>query len=259
MSEFFQLFQPGLRHLQEQRDLDKVLVVDQKKGGSGPQPLDLDSGKVVLRMPTSTRDHPGEADETPSGGDGGSRPAEGGTYTAAMDSPLPPVPDDKDWTVVLTRKCAECGYDASKVDTRDLAELVREAAAPWEAVLARRDVTQRPAPQVWSPLEYGCHVRDVLGVFTDRLTLMLEQEDPTFANWDQDATAIAERYWEQEPATVADEILSAAEANASLWERVGDADWQRPGLRSNGSRFTVDTLGRYLLHDLRHHLWDVSA
>ena len=40
-------------------------------------------------------------------------------------------------------------------------------------------------------------------------------------------------------------------------DRVGDDDWDRPGRRSNGSVFTVDTLGRYHLHDLVHHRWDV--
>ena len=34
--------------------------------------------------------------------------------------------------------------------------------------------------------------------------------------------------------------------------------WDRPGRRSNGSVFTVDTLARYHLHDVEHHLHDVS-
>jgi hypothetical protein len=31
------------------------------------------------------------------------------------------------------------------------------------------------------------------------------------------------------------------------------------GLRSDGSEFTVLTLGQYALHDLVHHLWDVGV
>lgn len=50
MSDFFEIFQPGLRFKREQDDLDKILVVEADKGGSGPQPLDLDSGSVVLRV-----------------------------------------------------------------------------------------------------------------------------------------------------------------------------------------------------------------
>jgi hypothetical protein len=33
----------------------------------------------------------------------------------------------------------------------------------------------------------------------------------------------------------------------------------RPGRRSNGSVFTVETLGSYFLHDLEHHAHDVSG
>jgi hypothetical protein len=112
---------------------------------------------------------------------------------------------------------------------------------------------------VWSPLEYGCHVRDVHRTMRARVLLMLEQDEPTFANWDQDATALEERYADQEPAGVADELAAAAEAAAQAYEQVGAAAWDRPGLRSNGSRFTVASLGRYHLHDVVHHLHDVTA
>lgn len=58
MSDFFEIFQPGLRFKREQEDLEKVLIVEADKGGSGPRPLDLDSGSVVLRVP-----QPADADE----------------------------------------------------------------------------------------------------------------------------------------------------------------------------------------------------
>ena len=51
MSDFFEIFNPGLRYKREQDDLEKILVVEADKGGSGPEPLDLDSGSVVLRVP----------------------------------------------------------------------------------------------------------------------------------------------------------------------------------------------------------------
>jgi hypothetical protein len=35
--------------------------------------------------------------------------------------------------------------------------------------------------------------------------------------------------------------------------------FERPGRRSNGSVFTVRTLGQYFAHDLAHHLHDVGA
>ena len=80
-----------------------------------------------------------------------------------------------------------------------------------------------------------------------------------FPNWDQDATAIEDRYWEQDPVAVAAELQAAAVAIAASWAGVGAAEWDRPGTRSNGSRFTLDTLGRYFLHDIVHHLHDVGG
>ena len=97
------------------------------------------------------------------------------------------------------------------------------------------------------------------GIFDDRLALLLDEDDPLFANWDQDATALADRYDLQDPRVVADELVDAAEVVAARFDAVGDDQWERPGRRSNGSVFTVRTLGQYFLHDVVHHLHDVHA
>ncbi|CAI9419121.1 class I SAM-dependent methyltransferase [Nocardioides sp. T2.26MG-1] len=169
------------------------------------------------------------------------------------------VPDTKDWTWVLDAPCPECGFEAARVTVDRIAELVRDNATTWEAVLTLPDATVRPDPSTWSGLEYACHVRDVHRVFDDRLRLMLDEVDPTFPNWDQDETAVAERYAEQDPATVAVELLEAAAAVAARYESVPPDAWGRRGLRSNGSEFTVESLGRYHLHDIVHHAWDVRT
>lgn len=180
-------------------------------------------------------------------------------YPEPMEIPLPPVPEDKDWTFVLDRPCPECGFVAAEIDVAELPVLVGAATAPWVEVLARPRVNRRPAPLVWSPLEYACHVRDVLRIFAGRIELIRGQADPVFPDWDQDAAAIQDRYWEQEPARVAAELRAAADVIAASWASVTAAQWQRPGTRSNGSQFTLDTLGRYFLHDIVHHLHDVGG
>ena len=173
--------------------------------------------------------------------------------------PTPIEPDTKDWTFVLGRVCAECGFDASAVDPGGLGDAVRATVPRWTSVLARPDVRVRPVPEVWSPLEYGAHVRDVLRVFDERVRLMLTQDDPQFANWDQDATAVTDRYDLQDPAAVSAELAAAAATIAADFDAVPDDAWTRPGRRSNGSLFTVASLGVYFLHDVLHHLHDVAA
>ncbi len=70
--------------------------------------------------------------------------------------------------------------------------------------------TLRPAPAVWSPLEYACHVRDVFDLACVRVELMLTEDAPRFANWDQDATAIDDDYPSQDPQAVADQLVEQA-------------------------------------------------
>ena len=167
--------------------------------------------------------------------------------------------DSKDWTWVLERPCPECGLEAGTIDAAAVPDLVRENAAGWQRVLARSDVRRRARPDVWSPLEYGCHVRDVFRLFDVRLRSMLEEDDPLFANWDQDETAVAERYDTQDPAVLAAELAAAAEDVAGSFAAVSGDQWERVGRRSDGAVFTVRTFARYFIHDPVHHLWDVEG
>ncbi|MFB2586936.1 DinB family protein [Herbiconiux liukaitaii] len=169
------------------------------------------------------------------------------------------VPDTKNWTWVLERECPECGFDSSATAASAVPGLVRANAASWPAVLARPDAAVRPDDATWSALEYAAHVRDVYRIATVRFALMLEEDDPEFADWDQDATAASERYGEQDPAVVAEELTVSAETLAAQLEAVPADAWERPGRRSDGSVFTVDTLARYIIHDPVHHLHDVRG
>lgn len=169
------------------------------------------------------------------------------------------VPDDKDWTWVLERPCPECGFDASTCQATEVAGLIEADAAAWRALHeAGRIRPGRPDPGRWSSLEYACHVRDVYVLYDERLRLMLEQDDPLYPNWDQDATAAAERYDEQDPEEVIVALERAASAIAARFATIDGATWQRVGRRSDGASFTIDTFARYLVHDPIHHRGDVE-
>ncbi|MGI3779987.1 MAG: DinB family protein [Janthinobacterium lividum] len=169
-------------------------------------------------------------------------------------------PDDKDWTWVLERRCEECGFEAAGVAREQLAERYFVAGEEWVQILRSSPAVEtRPAPTTWSPLEYGAHVRDVLGMTLQRVELMLTADDPVFANWDQDETAQAERYGEQDPERVAEDLEAAAQRLVGLIAEIEPAACERRGTRSNGSAFTVTTLLQYGLHDVVHHLWDVTG
>lgn len=177
-----------------------------------------------------------------------------------MSQPEPPpiAPDDKNWTWVLERACPECGFDPGAHPRERIGAEVRELAHTYDRLLRRERVRDRPSARVWSALEYGCHVRDVFELFDHRLELMLSEDGPGFANWDQDETAVAERYDLQDPDAVRTRLVEAAAVLADRYDGVAGDQWTRTGFRSDGSAFTVESFGTYLLHDPIHHVWDIE-
>jgi DinB family protein len=175
---------------------------------------------------------------------------------------MPIVPDTKDWTWVLGRQCPECGYDAAATTREAVPRLIRDNAAAWQAALRGRDpadLRTRPREDRWSVVEYACHVRDVYRIYDQRLALMLDQDDPVFDNWDQDATAVTARYQQQDPEVVLGQLGQAAERIAGHFAGLAPAQWERTGTRSDGARFSVDSFTRYLVHDPVHHLHDIAG
>ena len=172
---------------------------------------------------------------------------------------MPITPDTKDWTWVLRQQCPECGVDVQEFRRDKISSLIRTSGSEWSAVLERADVGSRPSDDVWSPLEYACHVRDVFDLYDERLQMMLNEEDPLYPNWDQDSTAIEKRYGEQDPAVVSQEVLGSAGRLAERFDTVQDDQWSRKGRRSDGAEFTIETFARYLIHDPLHHLHDVGV
>jgi hypothetical protein len=171
---------------------------------------------------------------------------------------MPIIPDTKNWTWVIERPCPECGFDSQNLTDGTIADAILTATRGWPEVLRRADVRIRPNDSTWSPLEYGAHVRDVLKIYRERLGLMLNENDPLYPNWDQDATAVNDRYNEQAPEVVADQVTDAAAQLAADFAAIDVAGWQCVGRRSDGAAFTVSSMSKYLVHDLVHHAWDVA-
>ena len=128
--------------------------------------------------------------------------------------------------------CSQCGFTYS-IGRAEITPWMRSDARAFVDKLARFDdaaVRKRPAPDVWSPLEYACHVRDMLGVQTERVQLAQREIDPVFVPMGRDERVVEDRYNEQDPAVVAAAILSSAEALAALLDGLDDAGWMRTGV-----------------------------
>lgn len=185
-------------------------------------------------------------------------------YPRRMESPHHPAhttparPDTRDWTFVTDRPCPDCGFVPGR-PTATVADRVRAALPRWEAVLARPDVAVRPSPDVWSPLEYACHVLELSRVFTRRVELMRSEQDPTFPDWDGEVAAVAGDYNARDPRLVATDHVTVAHRAAELFDSLDEDAWHRTGRRGDGHRFTIATLADYWLHEVQHHLADVDG
>jgi hypothetical protein len=169
------------------------------------------------------------------------------------------IPDAQDWSWVLERLCPECGFDAAAFPAEEAGQRVRDDAVRWRHVLTHPDAEARPDATTWSATEYACHVRDVADLFAGRLHLMLTEDDPRFASWDQDQVALEDEYSVQRAASVSTQITLALTQLAETFEAVRGDAWERRGMRGDGSRFSSRTLAQYFLHDEIHHLYDVNG
>jgi hypothetical protein len=169
------------------------------------------------------------------------------------------TPDSKDWTFVLRSTCSECNFDVRSFPREHLGKMIRENSDRWRTILTDPRVRQRPSEDVWSALEYACHVRDVFRLYDERLRLMIETDDPRYPNWDQDVAAVEDNYGEKDPSQIATDLAAAAADLADRFDRVDGSQWERTGKRSDGADFTIESFGRYLIHDPVHHVWDAET
>jgi hypothetical protein len=163
----------------------------------------------------------------------------------------------------LADACATCGfsYDIDRVSA--LAWLPSDAGAFVARFRAFDDATarQRPAPDTWSPLEYACHVRDVLIVQLDRMQLAAVEHEPEFVPMRRDERVVEQRYNEQDPAVVAREIEEAAEALRAYLAALDDAGWSRAGVYNypEPQLRTVEWITIHTVHELLHHRIDIGT
>jgi hypothetical protein len=168
----------------------------------------------------------------------------------------PAVPSDsRDWTIVITEGCAECAF--TPPPHRRVSHVLRETVPAVQAALKRPDVRVRPAPLVWSPLEYVCHMRDLCVVFCRRLDAMVAEDGARFPDWDGAQAAVEKRYHAEDPRAVADAYERAVERLTRRFDAVRPDEWSLRGVRSDGYEFTLHTLGIYVAHDLVHHVHDI--
>ena len=157
--------------------------------------------------------------------------------------------------------CDECGFVYASVEPHELAGQLAAVGVRYAAALEQvPELRRRPAPSVWSALEYTCHVRDVLRVQKKRLALALQVDNPEFPPMGRDELAVANAYNDQDPAVVLVDLADAASRLALAFAVLQPEQWNRTGMYNwpTRERRTMLWLGRHTLHEVEHHLLDIS-
>jgi S-DNA-T family DNA segregation ATPase FtsK/SpoIIIE len=157
--------------------------------------------------------------------------------------------------------CPECAFTYGALPRELLAPtmagLGRETAARLAAV---GDLTTRREPDQWSPLEYACHIRDVLLVQRDRLFVALVEDEPSFKPMYRDHRVGFDRYRAQDPDAVSAQLVMAAAMAAHAFGGLDDDQWARPLIYNFPSpqSHDVEWMAHHTLHEMTHHRGDID-
>ena len=169
--------------------------------------------------------------------------------------------EGRQWFRMQFEACPDCGLDTSTNADADLPRALTDVAARWGGTLATADIAdlrRRPAPDVWSPLEYACHTRDVIAVFEERIHRTATTPGQQLGWWDHDAAVVDSRYNEQEPVLVAEAMAANARRFGQALADLAPAQWGAMAERRPGERFTIRGMARFVLHEMVHHRRDAE-
>ena len=156
--------------------------------------------------------------------------------------------------------CGECGFEYDLARSSGAAGAIVDGAAQLAGLVATApDVHVRRQPDLWSPLEYACHVRDVLLVQRERVLAARRVDRPSFDPMGRDDRVEHEGYSEQDPIAVARQLGDAASMLANVFGRLGPADWARIVVYNYPAEFeeSLRWVAVHTEHEVKHHLLDV--
>lgn len=158
-------------------------------------------------------------------------------------------------------RCAECGFDYDLNQAENTGATIVGGVSDFVSILVGHDTAalrSRRHHAVWSPLEYGCHVRDLLLVQRERVLLARRRQLPSFEPMGRVERVDHDGYAEQDPLEVAGQLDMAARMFARDVDRLGPADWERRVIYNYPEKTerTLRWVAVHTAHEVRHHLLD---
>jgi hypothetical protein len=157
--------------------------------------------------------------------------------------------------------CADCDFNYDLKQASAAGDRIRELVAEVGALLldGEIDTRARPRRDVWSSLEYGCHIRDVLLVQRERVLGARRVSGADCASMGREERVDHDGYNEQESADVARQLADAALLFSNVLARLTADDWDRTVVYNYPEVYerSLRWVAVHTVHDVQHHLLDI--
>jgi hypothetical protein len=156
--------------------------------------------------------------------------------------------------------CRECSF---AYDLQLPAAIARVSAASQRSRQSAAAVSERldvaPQPGIWTPRQYLAHLADWYEIIADRIERVVNEDRPLITSHDQDQLAVDRAYHTWDVSSTLDRLERAAERAVTVIRAGGEAGWHRIGVRDDMGEISVALFANDLVHELDHHLLDVSG
>jgi MOSC domain-containing protein YiiM len=158
--------------------------------------------------------------------------------------------------------CDECGFDSRAWRFRDVLTLVGAAGEWWRMALDGVDravLNTRPAPAVWSALEYGAHTSLVLAMLRTGIELIAANDGVVLPAVPEGSDASADdQAADLDPDAVLTGLEREGAALVALAKVTNRDAWRHVGVTADGSVIQAEAALVHAAHDVSHHFMDVA-
>ncbi len=165
------------------------------------------------------------------------------------------------FSVAEVDRCDECGFEYDLAEAPAAGPAIVQGVGEFVVMLSDRavDLRTRRQPQTWSPLEYACHLRDVLLVQRERVLAARRFDRPSFDPMGRDERVEHDGYADQDADDVVRQFIDAAHLFANVLSRLGANDWERTVMYNYPTRLerSLRWVAVHTVHEVRHHLVDI--
>jgi hypothetical protein len=161
----------------------------------------------------------------------------------------------------MQETCSECDFDQSATPPRDVAAALPPlslAIGDGIRAIADSELRHRPAPTVWSPLEYLGHLRESMAFHRWLIEHALSEDNPLIPMVDPDESVAQSAYNVADFEDLIGQFDRRVQRLIDVLSSLDDGAADRT-LTLGGQQISVALVTRSAWHECHHHLGDIHG